>query len=141
FAQANYHITRDLRLTVGGRYNHESKTFRYNPPGYTFAPPGFQPLGTGNASFSNFSPRFGLDYKLMPHVMLFASFAKGFKAGGFNARASSIAGIGPYKDEKVTSIEGGIKSDWLDERLRANITAFHNDYKQLQVEVIVPASV
>jgi iron complex outermembrane receptor protein len=73
--------------------------------------------------------------------MVFGSVAKGFKAGGFNARASSVGGIGPYKDEKVTSIEGGIKSDWLDERLRANVTLFHNDYKQLQVEVIVPSSV
>ena len=52
--------------------------------------------------------------------------------------------FGPYqallKPEKVTAYEGGLKSEFLDRRLRINLAGFYYDYKDLQVGKVVNAS-
>jgi iron complex outermembrane receptor protein len=73
--------------------------------------------------------------------MLYASFATGFKAGGFNGRANKVINIGPYEPEEVNAYEIGLKSEWLDRRLRANVAAFYNKYSDMQVDVIIPSTV
>ena len=141
FAQGNYHLTPDLRITIGGRYSWESKDFSLSPPGYNLAPPGFAPFVKDTASFHDFTPKLGADYKLHTDQMLYASYSKGFKAGGFNGRSNTVTGIGPYDPEKVTAYEIGYKSEWLDHHLRANAAVFYNDYKDMQVEAIVHSAV
>jgi iron complex outermembrane receptor protein len=44
----------------------------------------------------------------------------------------------PFDEEKVNSYEAGWKSIWLDGKFRAQLTAFHNDYKNFQVIVGYP---
>lgn len=137
FAQGNYHLTPSVRVTIGGRYSWEDKDFSLSPPGYNLAPAGFAPFVAAKASFHDFTPKFGFDYKLTPDRMIYVSYSKGFKAGGFNGRSNTITGIGPYNPEKVTAYELGFKSEWLDHRLRANAAVFYNDYTDMQVEAIV----
>ena len=48
--------------------------------------------------------------------------------------------MGPYEPEKVTAYEIGLKTQFADRRIRLNLAAFRNDYKQLQVEVVRPAA-
>jgi iron complex outermembrane receptor protein len=141
FAQGNYHVTPTLRVTVGGRYSWEDKDFSLSPPGYNLAPPGFAPFVQAKARFSNFTPKLGADYKLGADQMMYASYSKGFKAGGFNGRSNTVTGIGPYDPEKVTSYEIGYKSEWLDHHIRANAAIFYNDYTDMQVEAIVRSAV
>ena len=62
--------------------------------------------------------------------MLYASVTRGFKSGGFNA----LADQGAFQPEYIWAYELGIKSDWLDHRLRANASAFYYDYTDLQVQ-------
>lgn len=140
FAQGNYHLNPKTRLTLGGRYSYEEKKIEYNPPGFNLAPPGLAPFVAASADFEHFTPRLGVDYRPHDALMLFASYATGYKAGGFNGRSNNIRSIGPYDAEKVDAYELGLKSDWLDRRLRVNATTFYNIYDQLQVEVIVPSS-
>jgi iron complex outermembrane receptor protein len=141
FAQGNYHLTPALRITFGGRYSWEDKDFSLSPPGYNLAPPGFAPFVQDQASFHDFTPKLGADYKLAVDQMAYASFSKGFKAGGFNGRSNTTTGIGPYNPEKVTTYEIGYKSEWLNRHLRANAAVFYNDYKDMQVEAIVHSAV
>ena len=68
--------------------------------------------------------------------MLFGSFSSGFKSGGFFARTQNVDDINSYDPEDVKTYELGMKSEWLDNRLRFNATAFYSDYSDKQEEVI-----
>ncbi len=49
------------------------------------------------------------------------------------------ASPGPYDKERVDAFEVGIKADWFNGRLRTNLSAFYNDYKNLQRVVLGPS--
>lgn len=133
YIQGNITLAQDLRLTVGGRYTYEKKDFFIAP--LTF-PAGGSGMTDGKKSWEEFTPRVGLDYQATANLFLFASYATGFKSGGFNGRAATVTSIGPYSPETVDAFEVGLKSEWLDRRVRFNATAFYNDYSDLQVEIV-----
>lgn len=92
----------------------------------------------GDRSFSNLSPSFVLGYEVSNAVNVYAKYARGYKTGGYNIRASSLdrfsEGYGP---ETLNSYELGIKSSLLDNRLRANLALFQSDYRDIQTNVQV----
>jgi iron complex outermembrane receptor protein len=164
YLQANYHVTDRLTLTAGGRYISITRAFdfqgvNYDLDGNPIDPTLYPQVKTGGAisalginvaaaqvNFDNnavlnrktwraFTPKAGISYQVTPAIFLFASYAKGFDAGGFNNRALNIATALPYNPETVNTYEGGIKTDWFDRRLRFNATGFYNDYKNLQTAV------
>ncbi|NEX92374.1 TonB-dependent receptor [Caulobacter sp. 17J65-9] len=83
---------------------------------------------TRKASFEDVSPRFVVDYKVTPDLMVFGSIARGYKAGGFN----SLAIDSYFEPESVWNYEGGFKSEWLDHRLRVNASAYYFKYQNRQ---------
>ncbi len=133
FAQGNAHITDELRVTVGGRYTYEEKDFFSSPIVF---PRGALGTASDSDSWSNFTPRVGLDYQVTDSVFAYASFAKGFKSGGYNGRAGTVTSIGPYDDESITTYEAGLKTEWFENRLRLNVAGFYNKYDDLQVELV-----
>ena len=138
YANASFAITPELRLSAGARYTHENKEYFRTTSTFSSLP-----LLTSVAPFvfdveddwSNFSPMASLDYQFSPDVMIYARVAKGFKSGGFNGRANSVAERTQYEPEKVTSYEIGLRSTILDDTLRFNLTGFYNDYKDFQARV------
>lgn len=137
-------------LTLGGRYTHEKKTADVFNIGYTDAtytvPNGVVAADfEDSVSFSNFSPKISLDYRLSDNVLLYALASRGFKSGGFNIRAQATAvprSRLPFKDEQVTTFEIGAKNAFLDNRLFLNLAYFHSNYKDIQLSVFteVPGS-
>lgn len=79
-------------------------------------------------SYSNFSPRFVVDYKATDDILLYASFAKGYKAGGFN----SVEIASEFENEDVTSFELGAKSQFPDANLTFNLSGFYYVYNDKQ---------
>ncbi|MBB5708228.1 TonB-dependent receptor [Sphingopyxis panaciterrulae] len=75
-----------------------------------------------------FMPSVNIQYDVTPDVMLYASFATGFKAGGWSIGQN----LDEFDPETVKSYEAGIKASWLDRRLTTNITIFNSDYDDLQ---------
>ncbi len=77
--------------------------------------------------------------KVMYHVTddigVYGSFTHGFKSGGFNLDATAaILGADPrFRSETMDSWELGLKSDWMDRRLRANVALFQMDMDDFQV--------
>lgn len=152
FAQAIYALTDDLNLTVGVRHTREEKEFERNSgfffPTIDAQDPSSRPsIGFmsntpfdvfGDLDSNNTSGKIGLDYHFNDNVMAFLNFSQGFKAGEFGARAASLATVGPTDDEESDSYELGIKSDWLDGRLRLNATIFHTTFENLQFGVFIP---
>jgi len=64
--------------------------------------------------------------------MAFLSYSKGFKAGGFDARAGREKNF-DYEDEHVDNFELGLKSSLADGRAQTNLVIYHATYKDRQV--------
>ena len=98
--------------------------------------PILQATGNGDNTFSDLSPSLVVGYNVNPDINVYAKYAKGYKTGGYNLRASTSdrfnEGFGP---ETLNSFELGIKSSWLNNRLRANVAFFRSQYKDIQTNV------
>ena len=164
FGQVDWSITDALTLSIGGRYNDEEKeacAINQNPandagpallstgscgiakrsadnPSNVYVNPvtGATVTQTGKKSWSKFTPRVNLSWKFDDSKLAYITYSEGFRSGGFNGRAADAATLGPYDPEKVESFELGLKSQWLDNRLRLNLTAFSTDYTDKQEDVV-----
>lgn len=147
YAQGTAHLTTKLDLTGGIRYTQDSKqifdgtiapgrTFDYNRGKFTWL---------GNVS-----------YKPNDDIMIYAKYTTGFVAGGITIATANVTDPGtglpfvgavavPYTEETAKSIEAGVKADFFDRRLRANIAVFHVEYggqqfqQSVQLQVPVPS--
>ena len=145
FAQASYELTDQLSVTGGVRYTWDEKTQSREIGGLVglsnniqFMTGAIGPFGpdSGSVDFSELTYRLSLDYAVSESSLLFASYARGYKSGGFDFNGGQIVGGAtqiPYEPEFVNAIEVGSKSKFLDNRLLVNLTAFHYDYEDLQV--------
>jgi iron complex outermembrane receptor protein len=137
YANASYAIMPDVRLSAGLRYTKETKDYfrttstffsllpSFNST-YVFTPP--------EGKWSDWSPMASIDWQVTPSTMLYARVAKGFKSGGFNGRANTVAESTEYRPETVWSYEAGFKTT-ITKQLRINGAVFHNDYKDFQARV------
>ncbi|WP_188062822.1 TonB-dependent receptor [Sphingobium sp. KCTC 72723] len=102
------------------------------------------PLGKNRLNFSNFSPKIGLEYKPSRDVMLYASYSRGYKTGGWTTRLTQPPALGQtapsFGPEKANTFDGGIKSQFLDRKVVLNVSGFHTDYKNIQLTAQVGTS-
>jgi len=90
--------------------------------------------GMQHKKFNNFSPKIGVQYHPNDDVMLYASWSKGYKTGGWTTRLSNPLPYAPgFDEEKATTWELGAKSTLLDRRLQINGALFQTDYKGIQL--------
>ncbi|MCB1677062.1 MAG: TonB-dependent receptor [Halioglobus sp.] len=160
FGQVEYDITDKLTALVGFRYTDEEKTQAFdtysdNTDGVvSIFPPPIAPLpGTidyavspnnpflmvpyeYNDSWDEFSPKLGLNYQATDNLMLYISWSNGFKSGGFSGRATPLKPLEAYDPETIETWEVGIKSEWLDRRLRLNAAAFYSEYDDVQLLIL-----
>jgi len=143
FAQGTYQIIPRLAVVVGGRYTSDDKTFAQSANRTSLNPrtngaelPG-SPIAFGlTGHYTGVTPKVGINWQITDEALLYASATRGYKSGGFNFSAISPL-IASFAPEKVWSYEAGAKTDWLDHRLRVNLTGFVYDYKNLQVSQLV----
>lgn len=144
FAQATYHVNEKFDITVGARYTYESKDIKFTTEaddlfaaaaGFNFVP--FVAEKSFDRSDSVFTGNVNLNYKPSDDVLVYASYARGFKAGGYNAFDFDLAnddGSAPeFQPEFADSFEIGLKTTFMDGKARLNVAAFYVDYKDLQV--------
>jgi iron complex outermembrane recepter protein len=99
-----------------------TQNIEFNTPISTVAP-----LRQSN-SWNDTSPRVVLDYKPTADLMFYASAAKGYEAGGYNALQPGAK----YDPETVRNYEFGVKSELLDHRVLLNASAYYYVYSNLQ---------
>jgi iron complex outermembrane receptor protein len=136
FGQVDYDLTPRLTVTGGLRWSQDKKDFHY----VSDVDYGLVTLFTvdDSKSFSSVSGRLGLRYALSDDANVYATYNRGTKSGGFFSGQTVVeADLKPYKDETVNAYEIGSKSEFLDRRLRVNVSAFYYDYKDLQVYTIL----
>jgi iron complex outermembrane receptor protein len=132
FADGVLHLPAAFDLTAGVRYTHDEKTASLTRT--DFLRPAASFTSNGNqASWSEFTPRVVLSWQPQTNLMLYTSATRGFTAGGFNGDASTAAIFQKSFDpEKVTNVEAGIKSQWLNNRLRVNVSLYQMKYTDKQ---------
>ena len=132
YGQATYDITEQWQLTLGLRYTEDEKdAFLYNQniPGYTKEDP-----ITADDKWDNLSYKANVNYAITDDMSVYLTYATGYNGGGFNARASNLASFTtPFEEEEVETWELGLKSEWLDNRVRFNAAVFTNDYTDIQI--------
>lgn len=149
FFNADFDLTDNLTLTAAVRYDEDEREItRLDGPTIntggngigssvfgaecTIGVAGCVPRGTvEEETWDAFQPKVSLAWKPTDDALLYGTFARGFRSGGFNAAGATLADR--YREETVDSFEIGAKTTWLDGRLRINAAAFFMDYEDAQV--------
>ncbi len=139
FGSLGYEFTDRLRGTVELRYETEDQDYNQAPsrPGGTGAS---ALVRTSDQSFEFVTPRVTLDYDLTPDSMLYASIARGAKAGGFNTNLNITTDQWTYDPEYTWNYEIGSKNTFMDGALRLNAAIFYTDWTDQQVACQNPIS-
>ena len=139
FGQASYWVIPDrLRITGGVRYTEDQKVIRranattngtqrltsVTPTGQEF-----------DFTFSETTWRANAEYHLATGNMLYATVSTGFRSGGFNSGFFTNPALpGAFGPETVTAYEIGSKNRFWDDRLQINLSAYRNEFEDLQVQ-------
>ena len=90
--------------------------------------------GVQNKKFSNFSPKVGVQLHPAEDVMVYGSWSKGYKTGGWTTRLSNPLNYAPnFDEEKATTKELGVKSTLMDRKLQLNAAVFETKYNGIQL--------
>ena len=161
FGQATYDFTDRIGLTVGMRWTHDSIDYAHRrapgvnrttglpttgagisgaPAGGTIASGGNGTvLSTGSSSNSNFSGKAVLTVKPTDDIMLYGSYTRGYKGPAFNVFFNHTAPVNsvPIDEETSDSFEVGFKSQFADNRIQVNASAFQVTYDGFQANNFV----
>ena len=79
----------------------------------------------------------GVEYFPINNLLAYFKFSKGFKSGGFTGLlVGSQEELDPYDEEELFAYEAGVKTTFLEQRLRLNAALFYYDYRNMQVFAI-----
>jgi iron complex outermembrane receptor protein len=150
FGQLSFRILDAWSVTAGARYTDEKKEFYgrqrdRNALAFNLGlplelhpdpsdPTLYFPPGKLEQDFSNTSLRLGTEFRFSDDLFVYASYAEGFKSGGWDTRLTAPRLEVPgFRPEEAETYEVGLKSEWLGRTLRINTAAFFTDYTDLQL--------
>jgi len=144
YGQATYNVRDDMRFIFGLRYTEDS---------FSSDVTNFFGLQTYliEDEIDETTGRIAIERDIDEDTMIYASYTKGFKPGGSNLTfgyPEDDEGFGAqpapqlifplFESEIIDAYEFGIKTDLLEGRMRANISAFSYDYENLQFQSTDP---
>jgi iron complex outermembrane receptor protein len=132
FANIDYHFTDRFDLSFGGRYSHNDQTEAETTSGALVGGPS---TVTGKSSDNVFTFAVAPKFKLSDTVTLYARVASGYRPGGPNALNPLEPAAVPrtFQPDTILDYEGGIKGDFFDHRVSADLTAFYIDWQHIQL--------
>jgi iron complex outermembrane receptor protein len=141
YGQATLAIVPDKLKLIGGiRYSDETKDATIT--NYT-APPGSftynvqtAAIGGGHAHYAKVTWKGGAEFNVTRDNLLYATVSTGFESGGINNNSSNALVPAAYAPQTVTAYEVGSKNKLLNGELFVNVSAFYNDYKNLQITIL-----
>ncbi|MET0271519.1 MAG: TonB-dependent receptor [Phenylobacterium sp.] len=136
FGQASFNLPSNFELQVGLRYTTSRTTnhVRIRMPQFGISLPDEQTLRE-----SKVTGKVALNWTPDDHNFFYGFVATGFRPGGLNLPASLVLPE-PFRAETVTNYELGWKRGWLDGRVRTQIDAYYNHYKNFQVIIGNPTN-
>lgn len=150
FFEGNYRINEQWGVTAGIRYTKEEKEFsgaqsylvplaqaRIPVEQWAINAAGNPDVFSDSTTWTETTPKFGVDYRPFDDVMFYASYAEGFHSGGYfgrNQNAQDFANT--YEPEFAKSYELGMKAQFFDNTVQLNVAAFYNDFKGKQESTV-----
>jgi len=130
YGQLNTTLTERLELITGLRLEHRRADYADS---LAVADKNGEHLWGGNMT---------LQFAAAENTLIYATLSRGYKAGGVNGRIISASATNPAIDsetflfdtENMLNYELGIKGDWLDNRLQAQVAAFYQDRRNVQAK-------
>ncbi len=101
---------------------------------------------SARGTWTQLLPRGSLEWQALPRVMPYVTISQGGKSAGYDYRAQTPTALGrqqallPYGPETVTTYELGVKSEPRAGVVRLNGALFYNDFTDLQITTLDPAS-
>jgi iron complex outermembrane receptor protein len=145
YGQATYNVQDNLRYIFGMRYTEDS---------FSSDVTNFFGLQTYliEDEIDETTGKFAIEHDVDEDTMLYASYTKGFKPGGsnltfgwpeddeqnFGAEPAPQLIYPLFNSEIIDAYELGLKTDLMDGRMRANVSAFMYDYENLQFQSTDP---
>ncbi len=139
FGNADWNLSDRLTLTGGVRYTSEKKTLAYqqvvNFPAFLASS---IPLENDSLDTSNVTPLLSARFRIHRDAMVYATYSKGFRSGGWNVDNITAGGPTSFKqtrftDESMANFEVGVKGSLLGGLLNLGATAFRMNYDDIQV--------
>jgi len=150
FAQDEVHLADRWSLIVGGRYWEDRRKFNFEVmdnfgSDFVLSPATFPDLA--DRRFKNYSAKLELDRKLSDGTLVYVSWNRGTKSGGFTAQfipPADTSGPGlaayaadlTYNPEVLSAFEIGVKTKLFNDLVVLNTDAFYYDYKDYQAYVL-----
>ncbi|HVO00275.1 MAG TPA: TonB-dependent receptor [Steroidobacteraceae bacterium] len=131
FGQLENDFTANWTGILGARYTNDRKEFRFHE---------LDPFGAGSADFDDShswgmtSAKLELDRKFGTDNMVYGSYNRGAKGGGYSAPSTGLVDTATlrFNPETLNSFELGFKSEFWNRSARLNAAVFHYDYKNYQ---------
>ena len=139
FGEVTIDLTERVSLTLGGRWYETEVEFSAVSDGFANGGPS---AFAGDQDESGFNPKVMVSADVSDEVNVYASAAKGFRIGGVNGQISPTlcgaeitalnlnpAGLRSYDSDDLWSYEVGMKSNFADNRVSINASAFLIDWQ------------
>jgi iron complex outermembrane recepter protein len=147
YVQGTYDIRENLSLTVGLRYNSETKKLLQQDtivPAFGLTIP--NPGAPSQRTWNSFPIHSGLQYKPSAAWMLYLAYDRSFKSGLYDVtdtsppvrctqNASGFCAL-PVNQEEITAYQAGGKGRLFDGRADVELSGFYYDYKNLQTSIV-----
>ena len=152
FGQLTFNLSEVTRLTGGLRYTYEEKDLVHSvsvrqfdgspPTGFmlaVFASPAVNTVPFSDTPFGRdrgrLMPMLSVEHDVDPNTLIYATYSKAYKSGGFNFNNSNPADFDTieFSDEEADSIDLGAKMDLLGGAANVNVALFYNEFQDMQV--------
>jgi outer membrane receptor protein involved in Fe transport len=130
FGEVSRKVGDDWKFTLGGRVYQAGVSGTSVKAGLTTGPtPTIQKV---ESIGKGFSPKLAATWQATDEVMTYATVSRGFQYGGFNI--GTIGSVPPtFKSSTLWNSELGVRTDWLDNTLRFDLTGIYVIWKNPQV--------
>ncbi len=151
FGQLTWHVTDKLKVQPGLRFNYDKKDGKYIATVTNATNTALTAAQVGVLAPQNYAPEFSdtnlsgdftTSYAFTPDVLTYVTFARSFKSGGINlsglpldANNQPITAVETVKPEKVNHYEAGLKTQFFNRQVTANLSAFWTEIADYQATV------
>ncbi len=138
FGEIGFDVTENFTITAGGRWFESDQTFNLHQE----APAGFSGFSLTDADTQSTEHgtvgKLNFTYRIDEDRMVYATWSEGFRNGGANpVRPISIL-PSEFKSDTLTNMEIGAKTEWLENRMRLNVSAYSMQWNDFAVQIEDP---
>jgi iron complex outermembrane receptor protein len=136
YGQVTYDVTDRVHVTAGLRRSQERKRLKQRLAIFATATTLNPTFASDQAKrFDAWTPLLNVSIDVFDDAIVYGTYSRGFKSGGFNARPTPTipATLLPFEQEDLQNYEIGFKSSWFERRLQANLALFHGNYDNIQL--------